>query len=278
MKSIPREDLRRLIDMAIWEDVRDGDITSQAVIAEDASVKAHIVAREDMVLAGLYIAEQVFGRLDGTVQIDRQQDDGDHVGAGTVCLVVSGKARAILSAERIALNFVQHLSGIATLSDRYVKKIEGTGATLLDTRKTTPGLRAVEKYATRMGGARNHRMGLYDAIMIKDNHIAVFGDLAGAIKAARTAGHEVIELECDTIAQVKAGIAAGASRLLLDNMPPSKLKECVALNNKRAELEASGGVTLNTIRAIADTGVDYISVGRITQSAPAVDLGLDYQS
>ncbi len=278
MKSIPREDLRRLIDMAIWEEVRDGDITSNAVIPEDAVLKAQITAREDMVLAGLYIAEQVFLRLDPTVEIERKQDDGDSVGAGTVCLVINGKARAILAGERIALNFVQHLSGIATLTNRYVKKIEGTDAILLDTRKTTPGFRALEKYATRMGGASNHRMGLYDAVMIKDNHIAVAGDLRGAIAAAKTAGHNNIELECDTIAQVKEGIAARCNRLLLDNMPPSKLMECVKLNNKRVELEASGGVTLNTIKAIADTGVDFISVGRITQSAPAVDLGLDFNS
>jgi nicotinate-nucleotide pyrophosphorylase (carboxylating) len=193
-------------------------------------------------------------------------------------MALSGRARAMLTAERSALNIVQHLSGIATLTRAYVEAIASTGCTLLDTRKTIPGLRVLEKYATRMGGATNHRMGLWDAAMIKDNHVAVAGGVAEAVRRARDAGVERIILEVDRLDQIEPGLAAGATHLLLDNMDASMLRQAVALVAGRVPTEASGGVTLETIRAKAETGVTYISVGRLTQSAPAADIGLDFTS
>jgi len=203
-------------------------------------------------------------------------DEGASVAAGTVLMRIEGSAQAILTAERSALNTVQHLSGIATLTRSYVDAIAGTGATLLDTRKTIPGLRRLEKYATRTGGAHNHRMGLWDAAMIKDNHVAVAGGVAAAVRRAVDAGIARIIVEVDRIDQVEPALAAGATHLLLDNMAPATLREAVALVAGRVPTEASGGVRLDTIRAIADTGVTYVSVGRLTQSAPAADIGLDF--
>ena len=203
-------------------------------------------------------------------------EDGQQVPAGTDLMRLKGNARAMLTAERSALNTVQHLSGIATMTRQYVDAIAGTGCILLDTRKTIPGLRVLEKYATRMGGATNHRMGLWDAAMIKDNHVAVAGGVAEAVARARNAGVERIILEVDSIAQIEPGLAAGASHLLLDNMDADTLREAVALIAGRVPTEASGGVTLETIHAKAETGVTYISVGRLTQSAPAADIGLDF--
>ena len=203
-------------------------------------------------------------------------EDGQQVPAGTDLMRLKGNARAMLTAERSALNTVQHLSGIATMTQQYVDAISGTGCILLDTRKTIPGLRVLEKYATRMGGATNHRMGLWDAAMIKDNHVAVAGGVAEAVARARNAGVERIILEVDSIAQIEPGLAAGASHLLLDNMDANTLRAAVALIAGRVPTEASGGVTLETIRAKAETGVTYISVGRLTQSAPAADIGLDF--
>jgi nicotinate-nucleotide pyrophosphorylase (carboxylating) len=203
-------------------------------------------------------------------------EDGQQVPAGTDLMRLKGNARAMLTAERSALNTVQHLSGIATMTQQYVDAISGTGCILLDTRKTIPGLRVLEKYATRMGGATNHRMGLWDAAMIKDNHVAVAGGVAEAVARARNAGVERIILEVDSIAQIEPGLAAGASHLLLDNMDADTLRAAVALIAGRVPTEASGGVTLETIRAKAETGVTYISVGRLTQSAPAADIGLDF--
>jgi nicotinate-nucleotide pyrophosphorylase (carboxylating) len=210
--------------------------------------------------------------------VQRLVGEGDAVEAGTDILSVSGKARALLTAERSALNTVQHLSGIATLTRQYVDAIEGTGAVLLDTRKTIPGLRLLEKYATRMGGAKNHRMGLWDAAMIKDNHVAVAGDIGEAVRRAVAAGIGQIIVEVDHVEQIEPALAAGATHLLLDNMAPATLRGAVTLVGGRVPCEASGGVTLETIRAIAETGVDYISVGRITQSAPAADIGLDFKA
>jgi nicotinate-nucleotide pyrophosphorylase (carboxylating) len=203
-------------------------------------------------------------------------EDGEPVQAGGVLMHVKGSARALLTAERSALNTVQHLSGIATLTRRYIDAIAGTGAILLDTRKTLPGLRMLEKYATRMGGAQNHRMGLWDAAMIKDNHVAVAGSVGEAARRAVAAGIARIIVEVDRIDQIEPALAAGATHLLLDNMEPAMLREAVALVDGRVPTEASGGVTLETIRAKAETGVTYISVGRITQSAPAGDIGLDF--
>jgi nicotinate-nucleotide pyrophosphorylase (carboxylating) len=233
--------------------------------------------REPIVVAGIGIAIAFFRELDADVRIEQLVSDGDKIEARTVMLRLEGKARAMLTAERSALNTLQHLSGIATLTGRYVDAIAGTGATLLDTRKTIPGLRALEKYAARMGGAQNHRRRLDDGLLIKDNHVGVAGGVAEAVRAAKNYGSGLqIQVEVDRISQIEPALAAGADRLLLDNMKPETLREAVALVAGRVPLEASGGVNLDTIRGIAETGVDYISVGRITQSAPAVDIGLDY--
>jgi nicotinate-nucleotide pyrophosphorylase (carboxylating) len=233
--------------------------------------------REPIVVAGLDVAAAFFRALDRDVRIDKLVGDGDSVPAGTVLMRLAGNARAMLTAERSALNTLQHLSGIATLTRRYVDTIAGTGATLLDTRKTIPGLRLLDKYAARMGGAENHRMRLDDGLLIKDNHVGVAGGVEAAVRAAKAADTGLpVQVEVDRIDQIEPALAAGADRLLLDNMPPPVLREAVALVAGRVPLEASGGVNLDTIRGIAETGVNYISVGRITQSAPAVDIGLDY--
>lgn len=270
--------LDRFIEAVLAEDLgpegANGDITSMAMVSADATLKAAMVAREPMTMAGLDIAAAFFRKLDAGVEIDVRANDGDQAQAGDILMTIRGAARPILAAERSALNILQHLSGVATLTRRYVDAIEGTGAVLLDTRKTTPLLRDLEKYATRMGGAENHRMGLYDAVLIKDNHIALAGGIGNAI--ASLSGKPDVEVECDTLDQVKEALAAGAQRILLDNMSLEDLKIAVGLANGEVTLEASGGVTLDTIGAIAGTGVGYISVGRITQSAPAVDIGLDF--
>jgi nicotinate-nucleotide pyrophosphorylase (carboxylating) len=268
------------ITRVLAEDLgRGGDVTSSATIDADARFAAALNARQEIVVAGLDIACAFFSRLDVTARIERLANDGDKLARGVTLLRLEGNARAMLAAERSALNTLQHLSGIATLTRRYVDAIAGTGAVLLDTRKTVPGLRVLEKYAARMGGAQNHRLRLDDGILIKDNHVAVCGGVAEAVRRARAAhtGLEV-QVEVDGIEQIEPALAAGADRLLLDNMPPPVLREAVALVAGRVPLEASGGVTLETVRAIAETGVDYISVGRITQSAPAVDVGLDYSA
>ncbi|WP_156678699.1 carboxylating nicotinate-nucleotide diphosphorylase [Sphingomonas profundi] len=252
-----------------------GDITSAAVIPADAMFDGVMDSRDAIVVAGLPLAEAFFRALDPDVAIERLVADGDRVAAGTDILHLRGRARALLTAERSALNTVQHLSGIATLTRAYVDAIAGTGAILLDTRKTIPGLRLIEKYATRMGGATNHRMGLWDAAMIKDNHVAVAGGVAEAARRAAAAGIASIIVEVDRIDQIEPALAAGATHLLLDNMAPPTLRAAVTLVGGRVPTEASGGVRLDTIRAIAESGVTYISVGRLTQSAPAADIGLD---
>jgi nicotinate-nucleotide pyrophosphorylase (carboxylating) len=253
-----------------------GDITSNAVIPADARLDAVMASRDDVVLAGVALAEGFFRALDPVCRLERLVEDGTPVPAGTALLRISGNARALLAAERSALNTVQHLTGIATMTRAYVDAIAGTGAVLLDTRKTLPGLRALEKYATRMGGATNHRMRLDDGVMIKDNHIAVAGGVEPAVRAAKAAGLTGVVVEVDCLDQIEPAIAAGADRLLLDNMAVTTLRDAVALVAGRVPTEASGGVRLDTIRAIAETGVTYISVGRITQSAPAADIGLDF--
>jgi len=266
------------IDTAFEEDIATGDVTAEYVIPKEAVLSATMNAREDMVVAGLPLVTPIFKRLDPQCTLELIAKDGDRLMTGAVILKVSGTARALLSAERTALNIVQHLSGIATLTRRYVDRINRTDATLLDTRKTIPGLRKLGKYATAMGGAKNHRMGLFDAVMIKDNHIAVAGSVKAAVAGAKTAGRNDIQVECDTLEQVREALSAGADSLLLDNMPPAMLRQARAIVDNRIPCEASGGVNLDTIRAIAETGVDYISVGRLTQSAPAVDIGLDYSA
>jgi nicotinate-nucleotide pyrophosphorylase (carboxylating) len=269
-------DLDAFIRSTLAEDLGEGgDITSAAVIPEDARFTGALVSRDAIAVAGLPIAEAFFRHLDPDVTIESLAMDGDRVEKGTTLMRMAGKARAMLTAERSALNTLQHLSGVATMARTYADAIAGTGAILLDTRKTIPGLRVLEKYATRMGGATNHRMGLWDAAMIKDNHIAVAGSIGQSVGAAKAAGITSIIVEVDRIDQIEPALAAGATHLLLDNMPPSTLRGAVTLVGGRVPTEASGGVTLETIREIAGTGVTYVSVGRLTQSAPAADIGLD---
>ena len=271
-------DAEDFVNRVLAEDLGEGgDVTSAATIAADARFSAEMNGREPMVLAGVGLAEAFFRRLDPTVNIERLAVDGAKVDKGTVLLRLSGNARAMLAAERSALNTLQHLSGIATLTRRYVEAIDGTGAILLDTRKSVPGLRLLEKYAAKMGGAHNNRLRMDDGLLIKDNHVGVAGGVAEAVRAAKAAATGLpIQVEVDRLEQIEPALAAGADRLLLDNMPPPVLREAVALVAGRVPTEASGGVNLDTIRAIAETGVTFVSVGRITQSAPAVDIGLDY--
>ncbi len=274
--NLPGFDLDAFIRSTLAEDLGDGgDITSAAVIPAEARFAGALVSRDAITVAGLPIAEAFFSHLDPGGVIERLVEDGDSVAPGTTLMRIEGQARAMLTAERSALNTLQHLSGIATMTQAYVRAIAGTGATLLDTRKTIPGLRRIEKYATRMGGATNHRMGLWDAAMIKDNHVAVAGGVGAAARRARDAGIERIIVEVDRVDQIEPALAAGATHLLLDNMRPSTLRGAVTLVGGRVPTEASGGVRLETIREIAETGVTYISVGRLTQSAPAADIGLD---
>jgi nicotinate-nucleotide pyrophosphorylase (carboxylating) len=274
--DLPGFDIDVFVRATLAEDMGEvGDITSAAVIPADARFHGALVSRDDVVVAGLPLAEAFFRFLDPEGTIEMLAADGDPVAKGTTLMRIEGQARAMLTAERSALNTLQHLTGIATLTRGYVDAIAGTGAVLLDTRKTIPGLRRLEKYATRMGGATNHRMGLWDAAMIKDNHVAVAGDVAEAARRARDAGIERIIVEVDRIDQIEPALAAGATHLLLDNMEPATLRGAVTLVGGRVPTEASGGVTLETIREIGKTGVTYISVGRLTQSAPAADIGLD---
>jgi nicotinate-nucleotide pyrophosphorylase (carboxylating) len=254
-----------------------GDITSVAVVPADARFAGVMASRDVITVAGLELAADFFTHLDAGAGIDILVPDGEMVAAGTALMRVEGRARALLTAERSALNTVQHLAGIATMTRAYVDRIAGTGTTLLDTRKTIPGLRRLEKYATRMGGAQNYRMGLWDAAMIKDNHVAVAGGVEAAVRRAVDAGISRIIVEVDRLDQIEPALNAGATQLLLDNMDLPMLRDAVAVVAGRVPTEASGGVRLDTIRAIAETGVDYISVGRLTQSAPAADIGLDFE-
>jgi nicotinate-nucleotide pyrophosphorylase (carboxylating) len=271
-------DVDAFVRAALAEDLgpTGRDVTSESVIPADMRFAGVMDSRDPIVVAGLPIAMAFFRHLDPAMDIEVLVEEGASVYSGTDLMRLKGNARAMLTAERSALNTAQHLSGIATMTRKYVDAIAGTGCTLLDTRKTIPGLRVPEKYATRMGGATNHRMGLWDGAMIKDNHVAVAGDVAEAVRRAREAGVERIILEVDRISQIEPGLAAGATHLLLDNMDVAELREAVALVAGRVPTEASGGVTLDTIRAKAETGVTYISVGRLTQSAPAADIGLDF--
>ena len=273
-------DLDSFVTAVLAEDLgTGGDLTSAATIDADAQFTAAMNAREPISVAGLEIAAAFFRRLDRDVEIEFGAADGDRVQAGALLMRLAGNARAMLTAERSALNTLQHLSGIATLTRRYVDAIEGTGATLIDTRKTIPGLRALDKYAVLMGGGQNHRLRLDDGILIKDNHVAVDGGVAEAVRRAKAANTGLqVQVEVDRIDQIEPALEAGADRLLLDNMPPPVLREAVVLVAGRVPLEASGGVNLESVRAIAETGVDFISAGRITQSAPAVDIGLDYST
>ncbi len=276
--TLDRFDLDAFVASTLAEDLgpTGRDVTSEAVIPEDAIFTGVMDSRHNAVIAGLPIAEAFFQSLDPNVEIEILASEGEAVEAGTDIMRLKGKGRAMLTAERSALNTVQHLTGIASMTNEYVRRIVGTGCTLLDTRKTIPGLRVLEKYATRMGGAENHRMGLWDAAMIKDNHVAVAGDISEAVRRAVDSGIERIIVEVDRVDQIEPALAAGATHLLLDNMEPATLRGAVTLIGGRVVTEASGGVTLETIFDKADTGVDFISVGRLTQSAPAADIGLDF--
>lgn len=277
------QEIKSAVDRALAEDVGSGDVTTLATIPETATATALLRARQPLVLAGLALAEEAFRTLDPAVQFERPARDGDPLPAGATALIIRGNARALLTAERVALNFVQRLSGIATLTARYVKEISGTGARVLDTRKTTPGLRALEKFAVRCGGGQNHRFGLHDMVLIKDNHLAALrgaqpNPVAAAIQRARAQYPKLkVEAEADTLEQALQAAEAGADFILLDNMPPALLREAVSRIAGRSKTEASGGVRLETIRTIAETGVDFISVGALTHSATAVDLGLDFE-
>jgi nicotinate-nucleotide pyrophosphorylase (carboxylating) len=271
-------DRKEFVRLVLAEDLgTGGDVTSKATIAPDALFTAEMNCRQAIVVAGLELAADFFRALDPNVHVEILAADGDSVEHGTTLMRLAGNAQAMLAAERSALNTLQHLSGIATLTRRYVDAMAGTGAVLLDTRKTLPGLRVLEKYAARMGGAENHRMRLDDGVLVKDNHVAVCGGVAEAVRRAKAANTGLpVQVEVDRLDQIGPALDAGADRLLLDNMDPAMLRAAVAQVAGRVPLEASGGVTLETIRSLAETGVTYISVGRITQSAPAVDIGLDY--
>lgn len=277
-------EIRKLVKRALAEDVGAGDVTTLATIPPNARAQARIVAREPLVVAGLALAEAAFCVLPGPVSCERSVMDSQHVEAGATLLTIRAPARTILTAERVALNYLQRLSGIATLTSKYVSAVAGTKAQILDTRKTTPGLRFLEKYAVRCGGGRNHRFGLHDMILIKDNHLVALREarpnpIHAAVQRARMKYPKLrVAVEADTMDQVRQAVEAGADWILLDNMPPRVLRAAVQLVNGRAVTEASGGVTLDNVRAIAKTGVDFISVGALTHSARAVDIALDFDT
>jgi nicotinate-nucleotide pyrophosphorylase (carboxylating) len=263
-----------VVARALAEDLGGGDVTTDATVPPAARARAVITQKAPGVIYGLEVAEATFRALDPEVVIEHRAREGAWREGGPV-VVLEGRAAALLSAERTALNFLQRLSGVATAAARYVRAIEGTGARILDTRKTTPGLRALEKRAVAAGGATNHRAGLYDAVLIKENHAAIAGGVGEAVRRAREAAPDLpLEVECRTMDEVEEALAAGAPRILLDNMSPDQLRKTVVRVGGRAELEASGGISLETVRAAAATGVDFVSVGALTHSAPALDLSL----
>jgi nicotinate-nucleotide pyrophosphorylase (carboxylating) len=275
--AVPTLDLRRVVDAALAEDLGPGDVTSNGLLGPHETCSADLVLKEPGVVCGLDAAAAVFRALDGRVEIHTLVADGDQMeDIPAVLLRLEGRARAILTAERTALNLLGRLCGIATLTRRYVDAVEGTDVELLDTRKTTPGLRALEKYAVRCGGGQNHRQGLYDGILVKDNHLRLAGGIGEAVARLRASAPGFpIEVECDTLDQVREALGASADRILLDNMRLADLRQAVILTNGRAVLEASGGVRLETVRAIAETGVDVISIGALTHSARSLDVSLE---
>jgi len=276
-------EIRQAIRAALAEDIGSGDATTLAIVPATATAKAVMRAREPLVVAGLDFAEATFRELSAKVGVKKTSRDGRRVKAGAALLKISGPARAILTVERVALNFVQQLSGVATLTAQFVEAVRGTRARILDTRKTTPGWRRFEKYAVACGGGQNHRIGLFDMILIKDNHLAALRNekpnaIAAAVARAREKFPKLkIEVEADTLKQVEQAVQAGADSVLLDNMDLKQLMAAVKIMKSGAKVEASGGVNLKTVRAIAQTGVDFISVGALTHSAPAVDIGLDFE-
>lgn len=271
--------IKKLVKLALQEDVGSGDITTEAIIPSGKVVSAEIIAKEEGIIAGLDVAESVFRTIDGGIKFVRKIKEGHKVNAGKVIAVVAGRASVILTAERTALNFIQRLSGIATLTDKFVKAA-GNKVKILDTRKTTPGLRALEKYAVSVGGGINHRFGLYDAVLIKDNHITIVGSVKKAVSLAKQQ-YNKIEVETKTIKQVSEAIDSGATRIMLDNMNVAEIKKAVTLirrSVKHIEIEASGGINIQNIDKIAKTGVDYISIGALTHSAKALDMSLKISS
>jgi nicotinate-nucleotide pyrophosphorylase (carboxylating) len=283
MEALAAEEIRRVVQLALAEDVGGGDITTLATVAPNATAKAVMIAREPLVVAGLAVAEAVFAELSPAIRISRTTQEGHPVTAGQLLLHISGPAQAMLTGERVALNFIQRLSGVATLTRQYVDAVQGTRAQILDTRKTTPGLRRLEKYAVTCGGGHNHRAGLFDRVLIKDNHLAALqlappNPIAAAVKRAREkCPQHKIEVEADTLDQVEQALAAGADIILLDNMNLVQLRVAVQQAKGRAKTEASGGVNLASVRQIAETGVDWISVGALTHSARAADIALDFE-
>jgi nicotinate-nucleotide pyrophosphorylase (carboxylating) len=275
-----QDELSTLVKGALDEDGAFNDLTTIATVVSDRHARGRLVARANGVVCGVPLAVEAFRQLDDKITIRIDHEDGTRVKPGDSVLYLSGHARALLAAERVALNFMQRLSGVATMTARYVEAVRGTRAKILDTRKTTPGWRLLEKYAVRAGGGTNHRLDLSSAVLIKDNHLAaVDGDVGVAVRRARDlapAGTKV-EVECDHIDQVRDALDAAADIIMLDNMSPPQMRECVALVKHRAITEASGGVNLETVRAIAETGVDWISVGALTHSAPSLDLALDFE-
>lgn len=269
--------LEKIIDNALLEDIGMVDLTSELAVPAEAKADFAINTRQEIVVAGIDVAAAVFRRRVPDCTFEKKVQDGRTIAKGTLMARVTGQAQGLLTAERTALNLLQHMSAIATVTAAYVAKIKGTKATLIDTRKTTPGLRALEKHAVQLGGGRNHRLDLSSGVMIKDNHISVCGSIAAAVRRVKAAVPVLtkVEVECDRVDQVKEALDAGADMLLLDNMTLDMLRQAVAIVAGRIPLEASGGVNFDTIRPIAETGVDFISVGRITQSAPSVDIGLD---
>jgi nicotinate-nucleotide pyrophosphorylase (carboxylating) len=275
--AVATDTLERVAFAALAEDVGEGDVTTDATVGEDAVGTAEIVVREPGVVCGLAVAETVFRALDPELRFEALVEEGAAVAASTSVARVVGPERAILTGERTALNFLARLSGIATLTRRYVEAVTGTGAAILDTRKTTPGLRALEKHAVATGGGRNHRFGLDDGVLVKDNHLRAAGSVAAAVERVRAATPLPVEVECDTLEQVGEALAAGVEAILLDNMTLEELRDAVSLVRGRAWLEASGGVTLENVRAVAETGVDEISVGALTHSARSLDVSLELE-
>jgi nicotinate-nucleotide pyrophosphorylase (carboxylating) len=276
LSGIEMEIIAGILDKAISEDLGSGDITSMAVIPEDTKFVGKLATREHMICAGLPLLPDIFSRFDPLIKCSILFEDGQTAEAGDVLSIIEGPAVALLSGERIAVNMIQHLSGIATLTREYVNEISDTNAILLDTRKTIPGLRELAKYATRVGGARNHRFRLDDGVLIKDNHIAACGSITDAIKRTKEAGLKDVEVECDTLTQVEEALAAGADIILLDNMNAEECLAAVNLIDGSVPTEASGDINIQTIRSIAKTGVTYISVGKLTHSARAINIGLDW--
>ena len=270
------QDIAEQVGLALAEDIGQGDLTA-SLIPIDGHSTARLITRESAVLSGIAWADEVFHQLDRSIVIDWKVQDGDHLAADSELAIIKGPSRAILSGERTAMNFLQTLSATATITAEYVRAIQGTGTRILDTRKTLPGLRMAQKYAVLCGGGNNHRVGLFDAILIKENHIMAAGSIAAAVAQAKTINDQVmIEVEVETLDELQQALAAGADRIMLDNMDNATMQQAVGITNKQAELEASGGVSMKDLRSIAETGVDYISIGALTKHVHAIDLSLRF--